>query len=97
LEYTANYPAIENDVALNSLARRSAQSILGKENVFDAPLMTASEDFSYYKQVAPECFLTLGIGDGPANHNPKFNVDDNALESGVKVQLQTILDYLNSK
>jgi amidohydrolase len=97
LEYTANYPAIENDVALNALARRSAQSILGNESVFDAPMMTASEDFSYYKQVAPECFLTLGIGDGPANHNPKFYVDDNALKSGVKTQVQIILDYLSSK
>jgi amidohydrolase len=97
LEYTANYPAIENNAALNTLARRSAESILGKESVFDAPMMTASEDFSYYKQIAPECFLTLGIGDGAANHNPKFTVDDNALKSGVKTQVQIILDFLDSK
>ena len=88
LEYSANYPAIENDVTLNALARKSAQSILGKESVFDAPMMTASEDFSYYRQIGPECFLTLGIGDGVANHNPKFNVDDKACNNGVKVQVR---------
>ena len=58
-------------------------------------MMTASEDFSYYHQVAPECFLTLGVGDGVANHNPKFNIDEKALQNGVKTQVQIILDYLN--
>lgn len=97
LDYTSNYPAILNDTTLNSLGRRSAQSILGEENVIDAPMMTASEDFAYYKEIAPVCFLTLGIGAGVANHNPKFNVDENALTDGVKVQVRIILDYLNGR
>ena len=97
LDYVPNYPAIENDASLNTLVKRSAQSILGAESVFDAPMMSASEDFSYYKQIGPECFLTLGIGDGVANHNPKFNMDEKALTNGVKAQVQIILDYLNSK
>jgi len=97
LNYTPNYPAIENDALLNALVKRSAQSILGEESVFDAPMMTASEDFSYYKQIGPECFLTLGIGDGLANHNPKFNMDEKALTKGVKAQVQIIIDFLNGK
>jgi amidohydrolase len=97
LDYIPNYPAIENDATLTALARRSAQSILGSERVFDAPMMSASEDFSYYKQIAPECFLTLGIGDGVANHNPKFNIDEKALVNGVKAQVQIILDYLKGQ
>ena len=83
------------DPELNALAKKSAVSAIGESNVFDAPMMTASEDFSYYKQVAPECFLTLGVGNGPANHNPKFNIDEKALQNGVKTQVQIILDYLN--
>ena len=97
LEYVANYPAIENDTTLNALAKKSAQSILGQTNIFDAPMMTASEDFSYYKQIAPVCFLTLGIGDGVANHNPKFTIDEKALVNGVKVEVQIILDFLNER
>jgi len=57
-------------------------------------MMTASEDFSYYNQVAPQCFLTLGVGNGVANHNPKFNLDEKALQNGVMTQVQIILDYL---
>ena len=95
LDYIQSYPAIQNDTALNAMVRKSAVSAVGASNVFDAPMMTASEDFSYYKQVAPECFLTLGVGNGPANHNPKFNIDEKALQNGVKTQVQIILDYLN--
>lgn len=94
LNYIPNYPAIRNDPELNDFARENAERIVGKENVFDAPMMTASEDFSYYRQIAPIAFLTLGVGDGPANHNPGFNLNEDALENGVRTQVQIILDYL---
>ncbi|RYY18355.1 MAG: M20/M25/M40 family metallo-hydrolase, partial [Chitinophagaceae bacterium] len=96
LNYVHNYPAIQNDAALNVLARKSAATAVGQANIFDAPMMTASEDFSYYKQIAPQCFLTLGVGKGVANHNPAFNIDEKALQNGVKAQVQIILDYLNN-
>lgn len=96
LEYIKSYPAIQNDADLNAKAKASTVKVLGKENVFDAPRMTASEDFSYYNKIAPTCFMVLGVGEGVANHNPKFNLDENALSNGVKAQIQTILDYLNN-
>lgn len=40
--------------------------------------------------------MVLGVGDGVANHNPKFNLNEEALINGVKAQVQTILDYLNN-
>ncbi len=96
LEYIRSYPAIQNQAELNTKARASAIKALGNEKVFDAPRMTASEDFSYYSKVAPTCFLILGVGDGVANHNPKFNLDEKALSNGVKAEVQIILDYLNN-
>ncbi|MBO6211524.1 amidohydrolase [Algoriella sp.] len=96
LDYIKSYPAIQNDVALNSQAKTSAIKAIGKENVFDASRMTASEDFSYYNKIAPTCFMVLGIGDGVANHNPKFNLDEKSLKNGVKAEVQVILDYLNN-
>jgi len=95
LKFVYNYPAIMNDTTLNAMARKSAVSAVGENNVFDASMMTASEDFSHYKQIAPICFLTLGVGDGVANHNPKFKLDEKALQNGVITQVQIILDYLN--
>ena len=96
LEYIKSYPAIQNDEELNAKAKASAIKALGKDFVFDAPRMTASEDFSYYKKIAPTSFLVLGVGNGVANHNPKFNLDEKALSNGVKAQVQTILDYLGN-
>src|SRR5690606_26661837 len=95
LDYTLGYPSIVNDTELTEMAMNSASKILGEDKIFEAPAMTASEDFAFYKEISPISFVTLGIGDGPANHNPGFNLDEDALENGVKTQVQIILDYLN--
>lgn len=95
LEYTAGYPALENDPALTSMARASAIKILGSDMVYEAPRMSASEDFARYKEIAPECFLSLSTGPGFANHHPAFNPDESSFINGVKAEVQIILDYLD--
>jgi len=95
LEYTSGYPAMENDPALNRLARASAIKILGSDKVYDAPRMTASEDFARYKEIAPECYLNLSTGPGVTNHHPAFNPDESAFINGVMAEVQIILDYLD--
>lgn len=97
LDYIFSTPAIENDPALVDLAKAGAIKILGSEYVSDEPRMSASEDFARYKDIVPECFMFLGAGPGPMNHNPGFNLDEAALINGVKTQIQIILDYLNQK
>lgn len=97
LDYIFSYPAIQNSPELCALAKKAAIQAIGKEHVIDAPRMTASEDFSYYKEVAPTCFIVLGVGDGAANHSPKFNLDEKALSNGVKTEVQIIKDFLMSK
>lgn len=95
LNYIFSYPAIQNDETLRSQVKVSATKILGADQVFDAPRMPASEDFSYYKEVAPTYFMVLGVGPGAANHSPKFNPDEKAMQNGVKAEVQVIMDYLN--
>lgn len=97
LDYFRSYPAIQNDSALVDFVRASAGKAVGAAKVFEAPSMTASEDFSYYHKLAPVCFINLGVGPGVANHNPKFNPDESALANGVRVEVQIILDFLRQK
>lgn len=97
LDYTLGYPSIQNDAALRELAKKAAVETVGEKNVFDAPRIPASEDFSYYAQVAPTYFITVGSGDGPANHNPGFRADDGAILNGIKTEVRIILDYLDAK
>jgi metal-dependent amidase/aminoacylase/carboxypeptidase family protein len=67
---------------------------LGAGYVFDAPRMSASEDFARYRELAPICLMALGAGPGPANHSPFFAPDEGAMANGVKAQVQILLDYL---
>lgn len=97
LDYILGYPSIQNDAALRELAKKAAIEAVGEKNVFDAPRIPASEDFSYYAQVAPTYFITVGSGDGPANHNPGFKADDGAILNGIKTEVRMILDYLDAK
>lgn len=96
LDYIFSYSAIQNSPELRELVQKAAIQAVGKSNVVDVPRMTASEDFSYYKEVAPICFFVLGVGEGPANHSSKFNLDEKALSNGVKTEVQIIMDYLKS-
>lgn len=97
LDYILSYPAVENDPALRDLAKRAAVEAVGADRVFDAPRISASEDFSYYAEAAPTFFFIIGVGDGPANHNPAFHADDAAMLDGVKTEVQIIRDYLDSR
>ncbi len=97
LNYIMDCPVVENDVTLTALARESAIKVLGAGQVFEAPRIPGSEDFARYRELAPECMIALGAGPGAPNHNPKFTIDEAALENGVKTQVQIILDYLNQK
>jgi metal-dependent amidase/aminoacylase/carboxypeptidase family protein len=44
-----------------------------------APVSLAGEDFAYYQTTLPGCFVLVGTGKSPANHNPAFRVDPAAL------------------
>jgi hippurate hydrolase len=57
--------------------------------------MTA-EDFAFYSQERPVCFFRLGVGNIQkgivhAVHHPRFDIDEQALEIGVKCLLQIAL------
>jgi len=82
------YPFLQNDEKLTRLARRAAEEYLGAENVVDLPLRLSSEDFAFYSQVVPACFYRLGTGNQARGitypvHSSKFDIDENALETGA--------------
>lgn len=99
LDYIYSYPAVINDKALSNLVMDSAKEVLGDDMVFEAPITSASEDFAYYREVAPICFVQLGGGsveDGCefANHHPKFKIQEDSMINGVKTEVQAVLNFL---
>lgn len=97
-------PATVNDPALTARMLPSLQAVVGEANVYEPPLQMGAEDFSLYAKEVPGLFFFVGAtGEGidpataPANHSPKFLLDEKALDVGLRALLQVSLDYLNGE
>ena len=82
------YPSVYNNEALNELARKKAEEFIGNKNVEETEPRMGAEDFGYYTQEIPGCFFRLGVmnekkGITSGVHTPTFNIDENAIETGV--------------
>ena len=71
--------------------------------VSHAPLVGASEDFSFYAEATPGLFIFMGItprDQDPAkaapNHNPGFFVDESALVTGTRTMASLAVNFLSS-
>jgi amidohydrolase len=82
------YPFLMNDEALTwrkqKLAVAYDEEVIAKE----IPARMGAEDFAYYSQKVPACFIRIGTGNkekGTTNglHTSNFNVDEDALEFGA--------------
>jgi len=85
-----NPELINTDWAVDIVVQE-AKKIVGEENVIDLkdPVM-GGEDFSRYLQLVPGAFFRLGVCNPKKNtcvsqHNPKFDIDEDALPVGMKV------------
>ena len=83
------YPSLFNDPAFTRAQRAKAESFLGADNVVTLERRMTAEDFAYYTHHMPGCFYRLGtaspIGNGFTRpvHHPSFNIDEQALITGV--------------
>jgi len=85
IEYERGYPVVVNSVAETDFARQVAEELVGAARVVAPfPPVTGSEDFAYYLQRKPGCFLRLGNGEEGANlHNPRYDFNDEILTTGA--------------
>ena len=78
------YPFLINDENLTMQVQSFAREYLGTENVMDADIWMAAEDFAWYSQAADSCFYLLGIRNEKKRivsslHTSIFNIDESAL------------------
>lgn len=82
-------PPVVNPPEMAELARQAASRVVGEQNA--VPLHTTNmggEDFAYYLQKIPGCYVRLGVrGEGregfPA-HSSRFDIDEAALGIGAR-------------
>ena len=95
------YPVTINDPELaKSLMPSLANASEGKFYEMPVP-RTGAEDFSFFAQQVPGLYFFLGVNpegqESPyTNHSPYFDVDDDALDTGVKAFVHLVQDYAES-
>lgn len=99
LRYKHQYPVTVNDREMTSLVRAAAEQVIGSERVVEAEQTMGSEDMAYFLQKVPGCYFLIGSynaekGYDKPHHHPSFDIDEDALPIGVKVIIQSVLDYL---
>lgn len=82
-----DYPPTQNDAGLWQVARELGSEILGADNVRETLPVMGGEDFAYYTQQAPGCFIALGMRNEEIGaiynvHHPQFKADENMLPVG---------------
>jgi len=95
IEYVPGYPVLVNHQWETEFAQEVAKELLGNENVVEnLPPISGSEDFAYFLQQKPGCFLRLGNGDSAVLHNPAYNFNDESLIFGAAFWTRLVERYL---
>ncbi len=86
---TAGTPAVINPPDMVEIARAAASRVVGEENI--VPLHTPNmggEDFAYYMQEIPGCYVRFGAvatgREGFPAHSSKFDFDEGVLALGAE-------------
>ena len=93
------YPPTVNDAGLWEHVRGFAAEMLGTESVHEIPPVMGGEDFAFYTERIPGCFVGLGVRNEETGcthhvHHPKFKVDESALPIGSALHASFALRHL---
>ena len=83
-----DYPPTINTSECWDSAKLVGASIFGEDFIHKIPPVMGGEDFAYFTQRVPGCFMFLGVGNESIDacfsvHHPMFNADEDALPYGA--------------
>ena len=95
------YPSLYNNEALTTQVRGWANSYLGDKQVKELSLRMTADDFAFYGQQIPGCYFRLGTNSNNENHtasvhNAHFDIDEQALATGVGLMTFAAYSYLQT-
>ena len=97
VEISRGYPCLFNNEELTQKLKHKSELFLGRNQVEDLPIRLTSEDFAFYSQEIPVCFVRLGVGNIEkgitfGGHHPRFDIDKNALIIGMQTLCLAVFD-----
>ncbi len=97
IKWMPGYPVTHNHPEATATFVRLAREALGPAQVEEVETPTmGGEDFSYYGHHVPACFFMLGLrpkgrATFPTLHQPDFDFNDDAIETGVRAFCEVAL------
>ena len=84
------YPAIFNDLKVTERTKELLEDFFGEDSVLDIGVRMTAEDFSYFAQRIPACYLRLGTKKErfPITnlHSSNFDVEERSMEYGMAME-----------
>ena len=98
VDYRRGVASVHNDDTLTQIIESATREAWGKDSVEILPEPSlGAEDFSVYLDNVPGCMFRLGVGHHDKTnyplHHPKFEVDEDAILTGVVTLAYTAYKY----
>lgn len=95
LNLSHGYPFLKNDEELTNSIKELTKRYFGADHVHELPLRMTSEDFAYYSQLVPVCFLRLGVRNEEKGivhglHHPKFDIEPLSIKKGIQIMTSIV-------
>ena len=95
-----DYPPTINDAECWNVAKELAAELTSAEQVAELPAVMGGEDFAYYTEEVPGCFVAIGIRNEQQGatfglHHPQFKVDEDALPLGTALHVSFAMKSLS--
>lgn len=96
VDYTTGIPPVVNDEAVVECLRETGHRVLGHERVHETYTSMGAEDFSVYLEQTPGALVRLGVGtpDRLDLHSARFDIDEDAIEVGIRLGAEALIDLL---
>jgi len=98
LTFREGYPPVVNDAREAERFFRVAEASFGSEAVRESDPIMAGEDFSFYLNRVPGCFMFVGAGGAACgavypHHHPRFDLDERAMLKSARLLIAMAEDY----
>lgn len=99
LKYEEGAAVTYNDPALTRATRPALAAVVGEDQVLEPAPQMGAEDFSYYQKEMPGVFFFVGVRNEEKKitamiHTEYFDIDESAMQIGVRAMSTVVLDYL---